>query len=320
MGKKKRSEFRFDAALSFSGKDRPRAEAVARAMQSLGLRVFYDKDHHAHLWGKSRTGYEHVYGPDSAYVLPMISKHYAEREWTQWEFETAKREARKRKGDFLLPIRLDDSRQFGLTDDHNYLGADDFTPEEIAQALKMKLEAEFDETAKRTGSKGKRATVLTASAREALGLVVASPIPITDRHLQSLFPDVAWSKHLRHLKRLELITDDVLIGVAKNVVESFADEVSDLESRWQARLEELQDHIDCALFLSLIYIKQKRFEDAVQLVIDVALATESDRWLPLCTTILDAVNSDASLVRKALPVFTTPGASWRALGLAWKNC
>ena len=29
-------------------------------MQSLGLRVFYDKDHHAHLWGKNRAEYERL--------------------------------------------------------------------------------------------------------------------------------------------------------------------------------------------------------------------------------------------------------------------
>ncbi|PHQ36657.1 tetratricopeptide repeat protein [Rhodopirellula bahusiensis] len=301
MGKKKRSDFRFDAALSFAGKDRPRAEAVARAMQSLGLRVFYDKDHHAHLWGKSRNEYEGIYGPDSAYVVPMISKHYAEREWTQWEFETAKREARTRKGDFLLPIRLDDSRQFGLTDDHNYLGADNFTPEEIAQALKAKLEAEFDQRAKRTHNKVKHPTVLSAPAREALAIIVASPIPMTDRHLRGFFPDIAWPEHLRHLKRLELITNDILIDCVKNVEKSFADELPDLESRWQDRLEELHDHIDCALFLSLIYFRQKRLEDAVLLVIDVAFATESDHWLPLCTTILDSLNSDPTLLRKLSP-------------------
>jgi tetratricopeptide (TPR) repeat protein len=303
MGKKKRAEFRFDAALSFAGRDRPLAEAVARAMQSVGLRVFYDKDHHAHLWGKSRTEYEDIYGPDSVFVVPIISEHYAAREWTQWEFETAKREARKRNEDFLLPIRLDDSRQFGLTDDHNYLGADSFTPEEIARALKTKLEAEFGQSRNQTRSNGRRASVLTTKAREALGLIVASPIPVTDRHLLSLFPDVAWPKHLRLLKRLELITDDVLIDVAKNVNESFNDELSDLESRWQARLEELQDHIDCALFLSLIYIKQERFDDAVLLVIDVAHATESNRWMPVCTRILEALNSDASLIRR-LPTQT----------------
>ncbi|MSR58594.1 MAG: toll/interleukin-1 receptor domain-containing protein [Planctomycetaceae bacterium] len=134
MAKKEKNRFRFDAALSFAGQDRPRVVVVARAMQSLGLRVFYDKDHRAHLWGKNRTEYERIYGPESAFVVPFISKHYVQREWAQWEFGTAKREARKRSADFVLPIRLDESRQFGLAADQIYLNADECAPEEIAKA------------------------------------------------------------------------------------------------------------------------------------------------------------------------------------------
>ena len=108
-----------------------RVEVPSRLRVSAQKTCVSLKDHHAHLWGKSRTEYEDIYGPDSIYVVPIISEHYATREWTQWEIETAKREAGKRKSDFLLPIRLDDSRQFGLTDNHNYLGADNFTPRKL---------------------------------------------------------------------------------------------------------------------------------------------------------------------------------------------
>lgn len=270
-------------------------------MQSLGLRVFYDQDHYAHLWGKSRTEYEKIYGPDSAFVVPMISKHYGEREWTQWEFETAKREARKRKNDFILPIRIDESRQFGLTDDHNYLGADNFTPEEIAQALKTKLHAEYKQKTKTASTHSRGVAVLTLDAREALGLIVAGPIPVTVRHLKGFFPKVDWPKHIRRLKQLNLITDDGLVVASKRVSASFADELSELESRWVGRLEELQQHIDCALYLSILYINQGKLDDAVVLAADAALASESDHWLPLCTAILEAVNREGRLVRRLQP-------------------
>ncbi|WP_197440158.1 tetratricopeptide repeat protein [Polystyrenella longa] len=295
----KKTEFRFDVALSFAGQDRPYVEAVARAMQSLGLQVFYDQDHHAHLWGKNRTEYEKIYGPDSAYVVPMISKHYTEREWTQWEFETAKREAKKREDDFILPIRIDDTRQIGLTDDHNYLGADDFTPKEIAQALKTKLDTRFIRKRKIDRSQKVGMTVLTAAAREALGIIIAAPIPMTASHLKGLFPDIDWPKHIRRLKQLKLINADGLVDSPKHVVASFTDELAKLESRWVIRLEELQDHVDCALFLSLLYIKQERIDDAVLLVADATLATESDRWMPFCISILNALNNN--LLRKMQP-------------------
>ena len=270
-------------------------------MQSLGLRVFYDKDHHAHLWGKSRTEYEKIYGADSVYVVPMISKHYAQREWTQWEFETAKREARKREGDFLLPIRLDESRQFGLTDDHNYIGADDFTPEEIANALKQKLDAEFGRKTKSKRSSDIGAAVLATATREALGLIVTAPVPVPVGYLKRLFPNVAWPKHLRRLRQLNLIDDKTLVNASKHVHPNFTDELDMLESRWVTRLEKLQDHVDCALFLSLIYVKHGRIDDAILLAADTILETASDHWLPLYTTIFEALNRNDKLIRRLHP-------------------
>lgn len=301
MTKKKRSEFKFDAALSFAGADRLQAEKLATAMKLRGLRVFYDKDHHAHLWGKKRTEYEKIYGPDSAYVVPMISKSYAEREWTQWEFETAKREAKRRQGDFLLPIRLDDSRQFGLTDDHNYLGMSDYTPDEIAQALEAKIKIEYSQNKKTTRRVMKIATVLTAADRKALGMLVASPVPTARKQLQLLFPDIDWPTCLRRFKHLKLITEDVLVYTAKDIERSFDDERTDFESHWQTRLEEMQEYVDFALFLSVLYIKNRRFEDAVSLVTGIVLSVSDTRFLPLCTTILELLDSKPTIVRYLSP-------------------
>ena len=109
-------------------------------------------------------------------------------------------------------------------------------------------------------------------------MVVSSPVVPTEHHLRYLFPDVAWSQHLRSLKRHKLITDDVRIEVSKNVENSFVDEHTDLQSRWQARVKELHDHIDCDLFLSVIYLRQKRIEDGLQLVIDMVFTENSFGW------------------------------------------
>ena len=101
----KTPKFEFDAALSFAGEDRRHAEAIARALQEQGLKVFYDRDYAAHLWGKGQEEYEKIYGPASRYVIPLVSKHYREKDWTRLEFGIAKKEARRRRRSSFSPSR-----------------------------------------------------------------------------------------------------------------------------------------------------------------------------------------------------------------------
>ncbi len=109
--------YKYDAALSFAGEDRAHAEALSRQLRRLGLSVFYDVEHQARLWGRSTREFDEVYGSQSRYVIPLISKHYVSKDWPRYEFETAKREEHLRRGEFILPIRVDDSRMLGLRDD-----------------------------------------------------------------------------------------------------------------------------------------------------------------------------------------------------------
>jgi hypothetical protein len=103
------SRYEYDAALSFAGADRKAAEQLARNLKSRGFKVFYDRDHLASLWGKRQSDFENIYGPKSRFVIPFVSKHYVGKDWTRLEFDSAKREARRRSGEFILPIRVDDN-------------------------------------------------------------------------------------------------------------------------------------------------------------------------------------------------------------------
>src|SRR4051794_24576657 len=114
---RKSKSYKYDAALSFAGEDRRHAEALSRQLRRLGLSVFYDADQQARLWGRSTREFDEVYGAQSRYVIPLISKHYISKDWPRYEFETAKREERRRRNEFILPIRVDDSRMLGLRDD-----------------------------------------------------------------------------------------------------------------------------------------------------------------------------------------------------------
>ena len=288
------SGYEFDVALSFAGQDRRHAKVVARAMQAKGLRVFYDKDHSAQLWGKNRSEFERIYGSASAYVVPFISKHYVTRDSTVWEFETAKREARTRKDEFILPVKIDDTRVFGLPDDHIYLSIDAFNPEEIAQALIEKL-THSSRRRRRAEPPRRRqvagAMVLTRDARSALGLIATALVPLTPRHFEQFFPTIKWSRHLRSFVASNLVRSTGGCIVASQSVErAFRDEKHELASIWRSRLEELADHIDCAMLLSLHYFCERRFDDAVRTLTAVAQSLEPGMWIRPYTEMLAAVS------------------------------
>lgn len=125
--------YKYDAALSFAGEDRKHAESLYRLLTRRGFSVFYDIGRQGDLWGKSAKGFEPVYGRQTRYVIPFVSKHYVAKDWTRYEFETAKREQMRRRREFILPVRLDDSRLLGLHDDIVHLDARDTTISQIAK-------------------------------------------------------------------------------------------------------------------------------------------------------------------------------------------
>lgn len=53
--------------------------------------------------------------------MPLISKYYPVKDWTNFEFSIIKEEAKKRKTEFILPVRLDDTKIVGIRDEVKYL-------------------------------------------------------------------------------------------------------------------------------------------------------------------------------------------------------
>lgn len=115
-------QFEHDIALSFAGEDREVARDVGEKLRHAGVRVFYDEFYQTELWGRNLSGeFRRRYGPSSQFVLPLISRHYAIKDWTDFEFTIAQEEARRRKHEFILPVRLDDTVLVGLRSDVAYL-------------------------------------------------------------------------------------------------------------------------------------------------------------------------------------------------------
>ena len=53
--------------------------------------------------------------------MPVISENYPEKIWTNFEMDIIRREADSRTGDFILPLRIDNTHILGISDDVGYI-------------------------------------------------------------------------------------------------------------------------------------------------------------------------------------------------------
>jgi hypothetical protein len=144
--KKKKSStslYEFDFSISFAGTDRGIAEELAKKLAVKGLAVFYDVSFRSRLLGK-RLGkeFQYIFGKGTRFFVPLVSRHYVERKWPQFEWGVALREAERRASDFILPIRLDDALLYGLPEDVGYLDLRECTIDEAVEILYQKRRSE----------------------------------------------------------------------------------------------------------------------------------------------------------------------------------
>lgn len=131
---------KYDVTLSFAGEDRAHAEALAERLRASGVKVFYDLYEQASLWGKDL--YEHlhsVYSEQATHCVIFVSQHYAKKLWTTHERKAAQERAfKERGGEYILPIRLDETRLPGLSETIGYVSISEGI-ERIAEMLLVKL-------------------------------------------------------------------------------------------------------------------------------------------------------------------------------------
>jgi len=116
-------KFEYDVALSFAGREREHAEALAQILEREGFSVFYDEFYPEQLWGKDLfTFFDEVYRKKSRYCVIFVSREYNEREWTIHERRSAQARALKEKGEeYILPIKVEDVELDGLAPTVGYV-------------------------------------------------------------------------------------------------------------------------------------------------------------------------------------------------------
>lgn len=137
----------YDIAISFAGEDRSVAKQIAESLKSNGVNIFYDKYEQADLWGKDL--YQHlseVYSKKARYCLVLISEHYVNKNWTQHELRSAQERAFKENKEYILPIRLDDTKVPGIHSTIGYLELRSMGIDGIIKATLQKLGKDVTET------------------------------------------------------------------------------------------------------------------------------------------------------------------------------
>jgi hypothetical protein len=135
------STFQFDVALSFAGEDREYVGNIADRLRARGIRVFYDQDEQATLWGKDL--YEHlddVYQRAARYCVLFASEHYARKVWTDHERKSAQARALREKEEYILPVRFDDTEIPGLRPTIGYIDTRSTTSDELIDLILRKVQ------------------------------------------------------------------------------------------------------------------------------------------------------------------------------------
>ncbi|PHN00585.1 toll/interleukin-1 receptor domain-containing protein [Flavilitoribacter nigricans] len=139
-------DIKYDIALSFAGEDRQYVSKVAFLLKERGVKVFYDEYETDKLWGVNL--YDHlseVYSKRAKYVIMFISKHYAQKVWTNHERKSSQARALIENKEYILPARFDDTEIPGLLHTIGYLDLNILDPMNFVDLVIKKIDIEIKE-------------------------------------------------------------------------------------------------------------------------------------------------------------------------------
>lgn len=134
--------FEYDIAISCAGEDSDYVDNVAECLRSSGVKVFYYKfeDIQVDLWGRDLyTHLDDIYRKKARYCVMFLSKHYAEKVWTNHERRSAQAKAFEESREYILPVRFDNTDIPGVPPTIVYVDANSLTPEHLCNRIIVKL-------------------------------------------------------------------------------------------------------------------------------------------------------------------------------------
>lgn len=147
--------YKYDFAISFAGEQRELARQLSDLLEKNGAHVFFDEreDITAELWGSDlSTKFGEAYYKNSRFFIPFISKEYGEKIWPNFEFQHGISRFIEQKGEYVLPIRVDDTKLPSLPNTIGYLDLRTHSIEQIANIAIKKLEKTPQTTAESSPS------------------------------------------------------------------------------------------------------------------------------------------------------------------------
>ncbi|MCR6483999.1 toll/interleukin-1 receptor domain-containing protein [Amycolatopsis sp. OK19-0408] len=132
----------YDIAVSFAGEQREYVVQFVEACKARGISVFYDRDLTNDWWGKNFIREQRkVYGKNTRYFLPFISTEYLAKPVPRDEFSAAMITAVNRGDGYVLPVLWGHVEvPTDLLHPHiHHLRADDYTPEQLAEAVARRI-------------------------------------------------------------------------------------------------------------------------------------------------------------------------------------
>lgn len=134
------AEFEYDVCLSFAGEQRDYVEMIAAGLKNSRLRVFYDADETVNLWGKDLAEHlDYIYRKASRYCVVFVSEAYAAKPWARHERRSALARAIEEEGEYILPVRFDDTELPGLRPTVAYVDLRQYAPETLIEFLIEKV-------------------------------------------------------------------------------------------------------------------------------------------------------------------------------------
>lgn len=105
----------YDVAVSYASEDLAYVRDVVERLEAAGIRVFFDKNEEAALWGRDLYEYfTDLFRSRATFVLMFVSKSYVAKRWTTVERRAAQSMAMEEYREYILPVRFDDAEMPGL--------------------------------------------------------------------------------------------------------------------------------------------------------------------------------------------------------------